>query len=112
GIEETWDILLTIRPGTKSRIDYPSLNCMSELTVLARTPSEIEFREDVINGDCITGGRISARLVEKRIFWFWHMPGGQFPADASAVVYPNDEIALLGVRPRTQPAVRLHHLTS
>lgn len=108
GVEETWEIHMTIRPGRASSIDYPTIKCSGDLTVVSSSPSEIEFSEAITQGDCITHGRIVARLRDQKIFWSWYVPGGKLAIDASAVLYPNDHVA----EAKTRPEARLHHRRS
>jgi len=90
GPQMSWTLSLDIRAGAESQIDYPSLGCKATLHELKRGGDEITFREQITEGDCIDGGRITARLVDNRVFWFWSKPDAG--ADASAVLYRDTPI--------------------
>jgi hypothetical protein len=91
GPQETWNIVLHIRSDRASRIEYPSLSCKGVLHETSRSGIEMEFREEITEGECITGGVINVRLVANRLFWFWRLPGGG-DVDASAVLYRDQPI--------------------
>lgn len=90
GPQMSWTISLTIRADITSRIDYPSLGCKAVLHELKRGGDEIEFREEITEGDCVTDGTINVRFRDNRIFWFWSKPSAG--ADASAVLYRDQPI--------------------
>ena len=90
-MQSTWDIVMTVRADITSRIEYPSLGCKGALHELSRSKDEIEFREEIVSGACIDGGRLVVRQREGRLSWFWYLPGGN--VDASAVLYRNDQIS-------------------
>jgi hypothetical protein len=91
GVQSTWDIVMTVRSDITSRIEYPSLGCKGALHELSRSKDEIEFREEIVSGPCIDGGRLVVRQREGRLSWFWYLPGGN--VDASAVLYRGDQIS-------------------
>ena len=84
GPQTSWTISLTVRADITSRIEYPSLGCKAVLHELKRGGDEIEFREEITEGDCITGGTINVRYRDNRVFWFWSKPDAG--ADASPVL--------------------------
>lgn len=90
GPQMSWTISLTVRADITSRIEYPSLGCKAVLHELKRGGDEIEFREEITEGDCITGGTINVRYRDNRVFWFWSKPDAG--ADASAVLYHDQPI--------------------
>jgi hypothetical protein len=85
GVQSTWDITLRIRADITSRIEYPSLGCKGTLHEEKRSATEIEFREQIDTGLCIDGGKLTVRLVDNRVWWFWRGQDGT--VDASAVLY-------------------------
>ena len=87
GAQSSWTIAM--RVGGASRIDYPSLGCRATLHEVRRSGSEIEFREEITEGDCIDGGRLVVRSMDGRLWWYWHDAAGR--ADASAVLYRTDD---------------------
>lgn len=90
GVQSTWTIELTIG-ARNGAISYPSLGCKGELELVLRSASQVEYVETITEGNCFTGGRISAILENGRLFWFWTKPGSG--ADASAVLYPDEQIS-------------------
>ena len=54
-----WTIKATITPN-HSKIDYPSLKCGGELTLLKRTATQMQFRETLTYGKstCVDDGKI------------------------------------------------------
>ncbi|HOZ26974.1 MAG TPA: hypothetical protein PLH23_09370 [Hyphomonadaceae bacterium] len=90
GIQSTWTIQLSLTSSADAAIDYPSLGCKAVLHALKRSGDEIEFREEITEGNCITGGTINVRYRDNRIFWFWSKP--ESGADASAVLYRDQPI--------------------
>lgn len=90
GPQMSWTISLEVRAGVESRINYPSLGCKATLHELKRDGEEITFREQITEGACIDDGRITARFVDNRVFWFWSKPNAG--ADASAVLYRDTPI--------------------
>ncbi|RYG36938.1 MAG: hypothetical protein EON93_04395 [Burkholderiales bacterium] len=90
GIQSTWTIDMSINTQ-RSMINYPSLGCTGVLHRVSSTPTQIVFREQITEGDCIDNGRITVTLENGRIFWFWTKPG--LDADASAVLYPSRPVA-------------------
>jgi hypothetical protein len=90
GPRMSWSIALAVRADITSRIDYPSLGCKAVLHELKRRDDEIEFREEITEGNCIDGGAITARYRDGRVFWFWSKPNAG--ADASAVLYRDQPI--------------------
>lgn len=90
GPQMSWTISLDVRTGAESRIEYPSLDCKGVLHELKRGKDEIEFREEITEGDCVTGGTVNIRHRDNRLFWFWSKP--QSGADASAVLYRDQPI--------------------
>lgn len=90
GIQSTWTIELSIN-AQHSAISYPSLSCKGVLHRISSRPTQIVFREEITEGDCIDSGHISATFENGRIFWFWTKPG--LDVDASAVLYPARPIA-------------------
>lgn len=91
GVQSSWKIQLSITADNKAEITYPSLGCRATLHPTAATSSQIVFREEIIDGDCIDGGYITALPLNGRLFWFWTSPGT--PADASAVLYPDNLVS-------------------
>ena len=85
GPQDDWTILLEIRAGLTSHIEYPSLGCTGDLLQLSASSEEIEFREQITEGDCITRGRIIVRYRDNRVLWFWHAP--KSTDSASAVLF-------------------------
>jgi hypothetical protein len=90
GVQSTWTIELSIKKDS-AEINYPSLNCKGVLHRIQSTSTRIVFREEIIKGDCVDDGHISATLENGRVFWFWTKP--DLDADASAVLYPSGPIA-------------------
>ena len=90
GPQSTWSIVLDIHADITNRIDYPSLGCKAVLHALERSHDEIEFREEITEGNCITGGTVNVRYRDNRVFWFWSKPSSG--ADASAVLYRDQPI--------------------
>ena len=90
GPQSNWSISLNVRADITSRIEYPSLDCKAVLHELKRGGDEIEFREEITEGDCVTGGTVNVRYRDNRVFWFWSKP--QSGADASAVLYRDQPI--------------------
>lgn len=90
GPQSSWTIALTIRADITSRIDYASLGCKATLHELRRGGDEIEFREEITEGNCINDGTITVRYRDNRVFWFWSKPDAG--ADASAVLYHDQPI--------------------
>lgn len=90
GVQSTWTIDLSIGKD-RSEISYPSLGCKAVLHRVSSTPTQITFREEITEGDCIDDGQITATFENGRIFWFWTKP--DLEADASAVLYPAGPIA-------------------
>jgi hypothetical protein len=66
------------------------LGCKAVLHELKRGGDEIQFREEITEGNCIDGGTLTARYTDNRVFWFWSKPGAG--ADASAVLYRDQPI--------------------
>ena len=54
-----WTIKATITPN-QSKIDYPSLKCGGDLTLLKRTATQMQFRETLTYGKstCVDNGKI------------------------------------------------------
>lgn len=90
GPQSSWSIMLDIHTDMTSRIEYPSLDCKGVLHELKRGGDEIEFREEITEGDCVTGGIVNVRFRDHRVFWFWSKP--DVNADASAVLYRDQPI--------------------
>ena len=90
GPQSSWTISMNVHADIASRIDYPSLGCRAALHELSRHGDEIEFREEITEGNCITGGTINVRFRDNRVFWFWSKPNSG--ADASAVLYRDQPI--------------------
>ena len=90
GPQMSWSVLLDVGADNTSRIEYPSLGCKAVLHELKRSGGEMEFREEITEGDCLTGGTVNVRLRDDRVFWFWSKPGSG--ADASAVLYRDQPI--------------------
>jgi len=90
GPQSYWSISLDVQSGKTSRIEYPSLACKAVLHELKRSGDEIEFREEITEGDCVTGGTVNVRYRDNRVFWFWSKPASG--ADASAVLYRDQPI--------------------
>ena len=90
GPQTSWTISLTVRADITSRIEYPSLGCKAVLHEQKRGGDEIEFREEITEGDCVTGGTINVRYRDDRVFWFWSKPDAG--ADGSAVLYRDQPI--------------------
>lgn len=90
GPQSSWTISMNVHADSASRIDYPSLGCKAVLHQLKRHSDEIEFREEIREGNCITGGTINVRFRDNRVFWFWSKP--ESGADASAVLYRDQPI--------------------
>ena len=91
GPQMSWDVVLHVRADIESRIEYPSLACKGVLHELRRSATEIEFREEITEGDCFDGGLVTARLDSGRVFWFWRKPG--IGTDATAVLYRDQPVA-------------------
>jgi hypothetical protein len=89
GAQSSWTISMRIDDAA-SRIDYPSLGCKGVLHEVRRSSGEIEFREEITTGDCIDGGRLLVRLMDGRLWWYWHDRLER--ADASAVLYRSDAV--------------------
>lgn len=89
GVQSSWTISMRMGAGGSSRIDYPSLGCKAMLHEVRRASGEIEFREEITEGDCIDGGRLVVRPMDGRLWWYWHDAQGR--ADASAVLYRADD---------------------
>lgn len=85
GIQSTWTIEMSIN-AQRSVISYPSLGCTGILHRISSSPTQLVFREEITEGDCVDNGRVIATFENGRIFWFWTKPG--LDADASAVLYP------------------------
>lgn len=90
GVQSSWKIEMTIG-ARNATITYPSLGCRSELELAVRTGARTEYVETITAGDCITKGRITAIQENGRLFWFWTKP--DIGADASAVLYPDDQLS-------------------
>lgn len=90
GPQMSWDVVLHVRDDRTSRIEYPTLACRGVLHELRRSASEIEFREEITEGDCFDGGLVTARLEAGRIFWFWRKAG--VASDATAVLYRDQPV--------------------
>jgi hypothetical protein len=90
GPQMSWTISLNIRADITSRIEYPSLGCKAVLHELKRGGNEIEFREEITEGDCVTDGTINVRYRDGRVFWFWSKP--DVGADGSAVLYRDQPV--------------------
>ena len=91
GVQASWDIVLSIKADHSGAIAYPSLGCKGLLHRIPKTSDQIAFTEEITEGDCFNGGRITATLENGRLFWFWTKPG--VDADASAVLYPSQPIS-------------------
>ncbi len=91
GAQMSWDVILHVHADMTSRIEYPTLACRGVLHELRRSAAEIEFREEITEGDCFDGGLITARLESGRVFWFWRKPG--IATDATAVLYRDQPVA-------------------
>jgi hypothetical protein len=63
--------------------------CRATLHEVRRLSSEIEFREQITEGNCINGGRLVVRPMDGRLWWCWHDAEGR--ADASAVLYRKED---------------------
>lgn len=90
GVQSSWTIEMMIG-ARNAAIAYPSLGCKSELELVLRTGARAEYIETITEGDCITKGRITAIQENGRLFWFWTKP--DIGADASAVLYPDDQLS-------------------
>ena len=90
GAQSNWTISMRVGAGGASRIDYPSLGCKATLHEVRRQTNEIEFREEITEGYCITGGRLVVRPMDGRLWWYWHDAEGR--ADASAVLYRAEDV--------------------
>jgi hypothetical protein len=91
GVQSSWTIQLSITAAGAAEIAYPQLGCKSVLHRVTAAPNETVFREEITQGDCIDGGHISVMAKNGRLFWFWTSPGT--PADASAVLYPDNLVS-------------------
>lgn len=91
GVQSSWTIQLSITPAGAAEIAYPSPGCKSVLHRVTSAPNETVFREEITQGACIDGGHISVMARNGRLFWFWTSPGT--PADASAVLYPDNQVS-------------------
>jgi hypothetical protein len=89
GVQSSWTISMRVRADDWARIEYPSLSCKAKLYETRRTGAEIEYREEITEGNCITGGRLVVKLMDGRLWWYWHDAQGR--ADASAVLYRDNE---------------------
>lgn len=90
GPQASWDIELSIAPDMDGVVVYPSLGCKGVLHPVPGAPDQAAFTEEITEGDCINGGRISVIRENGRLFWFWTKRGVN--ADASAVLYPSQQI--------------------
>jgi len=81
----------SIDADNRGAISYPSLGCRARLQRVAGAANQITFRESIIEGDCIDGGEMTAILRKGRLFWFWTSPDA--PADASAVLYQDNQVS-------------------
>jgi hypothetical protein len=75
----TWTIELTITPDGY-RIDYPSIPCGGELTLLERTDTSMTFREKITRGrrSCNDAGVVQIHLLDqKEAEYVWFYPGGR-----------------------------------
>jgi len=91
GGQSSWTIQLSITAAGAAEIAYPQLGCKSVLHRVTAAPNETVFREEITQGACIDGGHISVMAKNGRLFWFWTSPGT--PADASAVLYPDNLVS-------------------
>lgn len=91
GVQSSWAIQLSITAAGAAEIAYPQLGCKSVLHRVTAAPNETVFREEITQGACIDGGHISVMAKNGRLFWFWTSPGT--PADASAVLYPDNLVS-------------------
>jgi len=91
GVQSSWTIQLSMTATGTAEITYPSLGCSSVLHRVTAAPNEVLFREEITQGACIDGGHISVIAKNGRLFWFWTSPGT--PADASAVLYPDNLVS-------------------
>jgi hypothetical protein len=89
GAQSSWTISMRVPADGAARIDYPSLGCKATLHEVRRLAAEIEFREEITQGDCIDGGRLVIRPMDGRLWWYWHDAEGR--ADASAVLYRKED---------------------
>jgi hypothetical protein len=89
GVQSSWTISMRVRADITSPIEYPSLGCKGTLHEVRRYATEIEYREEITQGDCVTGGKLVVRLIDGRLLWFWHDAKGR--ADASAILYPESQ---------------------
>jgi hypothetical protein len=74
----SWSIKVTISSG-RYTIDYPSLSCGGELTLLQESSGNIEFREKITYGinACITGGTtILTKVGKTGAEYQWFYPNG------------------------------------
>lgn len=90
-VQSTWTIQLSITAAGTAEIAYPSFGCRSALHRVTASPNEVVFREEITQGNCIDGGHIAVIPKNGRLFWFWTSPGT--PADASAVLYPDNLVS-------------------
>ena len=90
GAQSSWTISLRVHANGAAYIEYPSLGCKATLHEVRRLSSEIEFREQITDGDCIDGGRLVVRPMDGRLWWYWHDAEGR--ADASAVLYRKEDV--------------------
>ena len=80
----TWTIRMKIMNHSYS-IDYPSLQCGGNLTLLSQSGDRIEFREEINYGKtkCVNNGKVVImRSDENSIKWLWYYPNGNHGADS------------------------------
>jgi hypothetical protein len=89
GAQSSWTIAMRVQAEGVNRIEYPSLGCKATLHEVRRQAAEIEFREEITQGDCIDGGRLIIRPMDGRLWWYWHDAEGR--ANACAVLYRKED---------------------
>jgi hypothetical protein len=87
--QHTWSIRMTLDSGQagslNGAIEYPSLQCGGELTLLRITDTFIELHEDITyGGNCVDNGTITMRLTdEKTADWKWSYADGTEGAEST-----------------------------
>lgn len=90
GFQSQWSMRLEFVSRKSVMVEYPSLGCTGELTLLKGDRVQAEYLEKITSGPCIDGGRVFVRRAGGKLMWAWLSDYG---ADASAVLYPSDLVS-------------------
>ncbi len=80
----SWSIKLTIK-NNSAYIEYPSLQCSGNCTIIKKSENELLLKEKITNGTrCANGGTIQLKKISDDIFSFnWAHSNGDIGASGT-----------------------------